>query len=71
MNIEDLINKVNYTGDKNGFYRYLEELKLKAYIITIIQNMFKSEINGYNGLDKNLENNFRVKNKTILEIYRS
>ena len=70
LNIEDLINKVNYTGDKNGFYRYLEELKLKADITTIVQNMFKSEINSYNGLEKYLENNTQAKNKKILEMYK-
>jgi len=70
LNIDDLINKVNYTGDKNGFYRYLEELKLKADITTIVQNMFKSEINSYNGLEKYLENNTQAKNKKILEMYK-
>jgi hypothetical protein len=70
LNIDDLMNKVNYTGDKNDFYRYLEELKLKADITTIVQNMFKSEINSYNGLEKYLENNSQAKNKKILDMYK-
>ena len=70
LNIDDLIDKVNYTGDKNDFYRYLEELKLKADITTIVQNMFKSEINSYNGLEKYLENNYQAKNKKILDMYK-
>jgi len=70
LNIDDLIYKVNYTGDRNNFYRYLEELKLKADITTIVQNMFKSEINSYNGLEKYLENNTQAKNKKILEMYK-
>lgn len=70
LNIDDLINKVNYTGDKNDFYTYLEELKLKADITTIVQNMFKSEINSYNGLEKYLENDSQSKNKKILDMYK-
>ena len=70
LNIDDLINKVNYTGDKKDFYLYLEELKLKADITTIVQNMFKSEINSYNGLEKYLKNDSPAKNKKILDMYK-
>ena len=32
ISIDDLINKVNYKGDKDNFPKYIEELKIKADI---------------------------------------
>ena len=63
LSIDDLINKVNYQGDKNNFPRYMEELKLKADITSIVQNMFKNEINSYDGLERFLENYSKTKEK--------
>ena len=41
---------------------------MKTDKTTIVQNMFKSEINSYISLEKLLENNSQAKNKKILEI---
>ena len=70
FNIDELINKVNYEGDKKNFPQYMEELKLKADITSMIQNMFKKEINGYDRLDKFMKNYSRNKNKKILNMYK-
>ena len=70
FNIDELINKVNYEGDKKNFPQYMEELKLKADITSMIQNMFKNEINGYDRLDKFMKNYSRNKNKKILNMYK-
>lgn len=70
INIEDFINKVNYNGNINNFSKYLEELKLKADITNIVQNMFKNEINSYDGLDKLLEDYSKKKYKKILDMYK-
>lgn len=70
ISIDDLINKVNYTGDKNNFPKYIEELKLKADITNIVQNMFKNEINSFNGLEQFFENSLLDKNKKILNMYK-
>ena len=70
FNIDEIINKVNYEGDKKNFPQYMEELKLKADITSMIQNMFKNEINGYDRLDKFMKNYSRNKNKKILNMYK-
>ena len=70
FNIDELINKVNYEGDKKNFLHYIEELKLKADITSMIQNMFKNEINGYDRLDKFMKNYSKNKNKKILNMYK-
>ena len=68
ISIDDLINKVNFNGDKRDFPKYMKELKLKADITNIVQNMFKNEINCYDGLDKFLES--YSKKKKILDVYK-
>ena len=68
ISIDDLINKVNYNGNKRNFPKYMKELKLKADITSIVQNMFKNEINSYDGLDKFLDN--FSKKKKILDLYK-
>ena len=68
ISIDDLINKVKYNGDKRNFPKYMKELKLKADITRIVQNMFKNEINSYDGLNVFLEN--YTKKKKILDIYK-
>ena len=70
LDINELINKVNYLGDKKDFPKYIEELKLKADITTMVQNMFKNEINGYDGLSKFFENYSKNKSKKILDMYK-
>ena len=70
MSIDDLINKVNYKGDKDNFPKYIEELKLKADITTLVQNMFKNEINSYDGLEKFLQNYSKKKYEKILNMYK-
>ena len=70
INIDDLINKVNYTGEKKDFGKYMEELKLKAEITSLVQNMFKNEMNCYDGLDKFLDSYYNGKNKKILDMYK-
>ena len=70
ININDFINKVNYKGDKKDFPKYMEELRLKADITNIVQNMFKNEINSYDGLDKLLEDYSKQKYKKILNMYK-
>ena len=70
FNIDEIINKVNYEGDKKNFPQYIEELKLKADITSMIQNMFKNEINGYDKLDKFMKNYSKNKNKKILNMYK-
>ena len=70
INIDDLINKVNYTGEKKDFGKYMEELKLKADITSLVQNMFKNEVNCYDGLDKFLDSYYKGKNKKILDMYK-
>ena len=70
INIDDLINKVNYTGEKRDFGKYMEELKLKAEITSLVQNMFKNEMNCYDGLDKFLDSYYKGKNKKILDMYK-
>lgn len=70
ISLDELINKVNYNGDKKNFPKYIEELKLKADITTIVQNMFKNELNSYDGLDKFLDNYYKKKNKKIISMYK-
>ena len=70
INIDDLINKVNYTGEKKDFGKYMEELKLKAEITSLVQNMFKNEMNCYDGLGKFLDSYYNGKNKKILDMYK-
>ncbi len=70
LSIDDLINKVNYHGDKDNFAKYMEELKLKADITTIVQNMFKNEINSYDRLNIFLENYSKEKYVKILNMYK-
>ena len=48
----------------------MEELKLKADITNIVQNMFKNEINSYDGLDNLLEDYSKKKYKKILDMYK-
>ena len=48
----------------------MEELKLKADITSLVQNMFKNEINCYDGLDKFLDNYYQGKNKKMLDMYK-
>ena len=68
ISIDDLIHKVNYNGDKRNFPKYMKELKLKADITNIVQNMFKNEVNCYDGLDKFWKN--YSKQKKILDMYK-
>lgn len=70
IDIDDFVNQVNYNGDKTYFPKYIEELKLKADITNIVQNMFKNEINSYDGLDKMIENHSKKKCKKILDMYK-
>ena len=59
---------VDYKGKINNFPKYLKELKLKADITTMAQNMIKNEINNYDGIDKYFE--IKEKNKNILSAYK-
>jgi len=70
ISIDDLIDKVNYKGDKDNFPKYIEELKLKADITSLVQNMFKNEINSYDGLEKFLQNYSKKKYEKILNMYK-
>ena len=59
---------VDYNGKINNFPKYLKELKLKADITTLAQNLIKNEINNNDRKDKYFE--IKEKNKTILNAYK-
>ena len=62
---------VDYKGKINNFPKYLKELKLKADITTMAQNMIKNEINNYDGIDKYFEIKEKNKNNFYNELYLS
>ena len=77
LSIEYLMELVDYNGKINNFPKYLKinnfpkylkELKLKADITTLAQNMIKNEINNNDRKDKYFE--IKEKNKTILNAYK-
>ena len=70
INIGDLMNKVNYVGEKKDFGKYMEELKLKADITSLAQSMFKNQINCYVGLDNFLDDYYKGKSKKVLDMYK-
>ena len=68
LSIEYLMELVDYNGKINNFPKYLKELKLKADITTMAQNLIKNEINNNDRKDKYFE--IKEKNKTILNAYK-
>lgn len=68
--IEDLMMKVNYNGNMKNFPSYIKELKLKAEITTLVQNMFKTEINCYEKLDMLLNSQSKKRDENVINMYK-
>ena len=70
LNIDEIMKKTNYYGDKENFLNYLQELKIKSDITTLVQNLYNNDIYSFDSLNRSIENYYTEKNSKILDVYK-
>ena len=70
LNIDEIMKKTNYYGDKENFLNYLQELKIKSDITTLVQNLYNNDIYSFDSLNRSIENYYTEKNSKILDMYK-